>query len=142
MWQLDLQFKNAELLKATGASVSITFFETGNRSSPNIVARAEAKLALDAEDKGSVPFTAFFYPELDVSKTSKNSMEAFGDYSLVLKQLKRADIYHDKSPFGHAPNAQKAYRYRQGILLEGPTPRRPIAWPDLSPRPRLSWLVE
>lgn len=108
MWQLDLQFKNAELLKATGATVRITFFETANRSSPNLVARAEAKLALDSEDKASVPFSAFSYPELDGLKASKNSMEAFGDYSLVLKQLKRADMIMIKVLSVTPPNAQKA----------------------------------
>lgn len=108
MWQLDLQFKNAELLKATGATVRITFFETGNRSSPNIVARADAKIALDSEDKGSVPFSAFSYPELDGLKASKNSMEAFGDYSLVLKQIKRADMIMIKVLSITPTNAQKA----------------------------------
>lgn len=108
IWQLDLQFKNTELLKATGATVRITFFETANQSSPYIVARADAKLALDAEDKGSVPFTAFFYPDLDVSKVSKNRMEASGDYSLVLKQIKRADMIMIKVLSVTPPNTQKA----------------------------------
>ncbi len=107
-WQLDLQFKNAEILKATGVSVRITLFETANRSSPAIVARADTKLSLDNNDSGSVPFTAFLFPDLDISKPGKNSMDAFGDYSLVLKQIKRADMIMIKVTSVTPPNTQKA----------------------------------
>jgi S1-C subfamily serine protease len=106
--QLDLRFKNGELLKATGTTVRITLFETSSSGSLATVAHAETKVPLDAEDRCAVPFTAFFFKDLGVSKVGKSPMDDLGDYSLLLKQVKRADSIMVKVLSVTPPNAEKA----------------------------------
>lgn len=107
-WQLDLQFNNAELLKATGATIRVTLFETSSPGSLSVVAHADAKVTLDAENRCAVPFTSFFFKDLNLSKVSKNTVDAFGDYSLVLKQIKRADAILIRVLSVTPPSTEKA----------------------------------
>lgn len=106
--QLDLKFKNTELLRATGATVRVTLFETSSQGSLTIIAHAEAKVPLDAADRCAFPFTAFFFKDLDASKAGKVTTDAIGDYSLQLKQIKRADSIMVKVLSVTPPNAEKA----------------------------------
>lgn len=90
-WQLDLEFQNNEAIKVTAATVKITFAEKGYGSKLTLVALNEIRLALDENNRTSVSFSDFTYPELKFSGSMKSKSDMLANYAAVLKQLKRAN---------------------------------------------------
>jgi S1-C subfamily serine protease len=107
-WQLDLEFQNKELIKVTGANVKVTFFEKGYGSKLTIVAYNDVRLRLDANDRASISFTEFTYPELKAGDHRMSKSDAFANYASVLKQLKRANDILITITSVSPVNAQKA----------------------------------
>ena len=89
-WQLDLDFQNKEAIKVTAASVKITFVEKGFGSKLTIVAQNDSRLVLDENNRSTVSFSDFTYPELKFSGSMKSKSDMLANYAAVLKQLKRA----------------------------------------------------